>query len=131
MRSPSVNGWSTRWMVASRGATGKPVRCGSAYTDMVFPLVLRLWGALGLQETAPVDDEARPGHEVCLREIKDRLCDIVRGSDPPEQRLRRTPLLLPRPARDRPRRHPQTRTSGASARANTRVSMDWAAFAAQ
>ena len=80
----------------------------------------------------PVDGDRRAGDEGRAREIEDRLGDVVRRADAPQHRLRGAArLVVSGLERDGPGAIPQTRTSGASAFASVRVSIAWAAFAAQ
>ena len=94
--------------------------------------VLRVLSPRGLQQPAPVDDEGRARHEVGAR----------RGRGPRRRRrpasrsgraASRRPGVPPGPdsTATGPGAMPQTRTSGASARAKTRVSIACAAFAAR
>src|SRR5919204_3872677 len=90
-------------MLAVWGTGGKTVRTHSA-RDIVFPSALRARCRAGLEQTAAVDDEARPRHEVRMGEVENGVGDVVRRADAPEQRLGRPPLLLAGLDCDRPRR---------------------------
>jgi len=58
------------------------------------------------QQPSAVDDERRSGYEVGVREIEDRVRDVVRGADPSEQRLGSATLDLVRLDGHRARRDP-------------------------
>ena len=80
----------------------------------------------------PSTDERRAGHIAGARQVDDRARRRRRASRP-GRAASPPPGAPPGPARPRPGPGaiPQTRTSGASARAKTRVSIACAAFAAQ
>ena len=127
--SPSDGSFAaTGRIVASSAGAGKRGPASSASSIASF---YGGSGRRGLEEAAAVDDERRPGDELRSGEVDDRAGDVLGRADPAEERLRGAPLLLPGSTATGPGAIPHTRTSGASARASTRVSIAWAALAAQ
>ena len=114
-------------MVARGAAGGK--RNPKAATEVVI-LLSTSGRPRGLKEAAAVDHERRTGDETGAREVHDCVRDVVRCSTRPSRDSAARRSSCSGSTATGPGAIPHTRTSGASARANTFVSMESAAFAA-